>query len=134
MLFGQDLRPMMSHAVRRDFLISLVLGQISQLETEKKQNLYNCIYNIKKNRFYKDSKFLDRHVWANSADPDQTSASFEALLQWKKLLFKQINHHHHHHIHFRACFPLPRVGIFDKSFSKTSSPLRMILRVSRVHI
>ena len=31
-------------------------------------------------------------------------------------------------------FPLPRVGLFDKSSSKTSSPLRAILRVSRVHI
>ena len=29
------------------------------------------------------------------------------------------------------CFPLPRVGLFDKSFSKASSPLRTILRVSR---
>ena len=45
-----------------------------------------------------------------------------------------IHHHHHHHIRFRACFPLPRVGLFDKSSSKTSSPLRAILRVSRVHI
>ena len=42
--------------------------------------------------------------------------------------------HHHHHIRFRARFPLPRVGLFDKSSSKTSSPLRAILRVSRVHI
>ena len=40
----------------------------------------------------------------------------------------------HHHIRFRACFPLPRVGLFNKSSSKTSSPLRAILRVSRVHI
>ena len=31
------------------------------------------------------------------------------------------------------CFPLPRVGLFDKSFSKASSPLRTILRVSRIH-
>ena len=44
------------------------------------------------------------------------------------------HHHHHHHIRFRARFPLPRVGFFDKSSSKTSSPLRAILRVSRVHI
>ena len=44
------------------------------------------------------------------------------------------HHHHHHHIRFRARFPLPRVGLFDKSSSKTSSPLRAILRVSRVHI
>ena len=44
------------------------------------------------------------------------------------------HHHHHHHIRFRARFPLPRVGPFDKSSSKTSSPLRAILRVSRVHI
>ena len=44
------------------------------------------------------------------------------------------HHHHHHHIRFRAGFPLPRVGLFDKSSSKTSSPLRAILRVSRVHI
>ena len=42
--------------------------------------------------------------------------------------------HHHHHIRFRARFPLPRVGLFDKASSKTSSPLRAILRVSRVHI
>ena len=28
------------------------------------------------------------------------------------------SHHHHHHIRFRACFPLPRVGLFDKSSSK----------------
>ena len=48
-------------------------------------------------------------------------------------LFRDI-HHHHHHIRFRACFPLPRVVLFDKSSSKTSSPLRAILRVSRVHI
>ena len=47
---------------------------------------------------------------------------------------KDANHHHHHHIRFRARFPLPRVGLFDKSSSKTSSPLRVILRVSRVHI
>ena len=46
----------------------------------------------------------------------------------------RVIHHHHHHIHFRARFPLPRVGLFDKSSSKTSSPLRAILRVSRVHI
>ena len=26
-------------------------------------------------------------------------------------------HHHHHHIRFRARFPLPRVGLFDKSSS-----------------
>ena len=39
-----------------------------------------------------------------------------------------------HHIRFTARFPLPRVGLFDKSSSKTSSPLRAILRVSRVHI
>ena len=44
------------------------------------------------------------------------------------------HHHHHHHIRFRARFPLPRVGLFDKSSSKMSSPLRAILRVSRVHI
>ena len=31
------------------------------------------------------------------------------------------------------CFPLPRVGLFDKSFSKASSPLRTVLRVSRIH-
>ena len=31
------------------------------------------------------------------------------------------------------CFSLPRVGLFDKSFSKVSSPLRTILRVSRIH-
>ena len=42
--------------------------------------------------------------------------------------------HHYHHIRFRACFPLLRVGLFDKSSSKTSSPLRTILRVSGVHI
>ena len=28
------------------------------------------------------------------------------------------------------CFPLPRVGLFDKSFSKVSSPLRTVLRVT----
>ena len=22
-----------------------------------------------------------------------------------------VHHHHHHHIHFKACFPLPRVGL-----------------------
>ena len=38
--------------------------------------------------------------------------------------------HHHHYIRFRARFPLPRVGLFAKSSSKTSSPLRTILRVS----
>ena len=31
------------------------------------------------------------------------------------------------------CFPLLRVGLFDKSFSKASSPLRTVLRVSRIH-
>ena len=47
------------------------------------------------------------------------------------------HHHHHHHILFRASFPLQSVGLIDKSSSKTSSdssPLRTILRVSRVHI
>ena len=39
-----------------------------------------------------------------------------------------------YHIRFRARFPLLRVGLFDKSSSKTSSPLRAMLRVSRVHI
>ena len=43
-------------------------------------------------------------------------------------------HHHYDHIPFSACFPLPMVGLFDKSFSKMSSRLRTILRVSRVHI
>ena len=50
------------------------------------------------------------------------------------LVYGNGSHHHHHHIRFRARFPLPRVGLFDKSSSKTSSPLRAILRVSRVHI
>ena len=50
------------------------------------------------------------------------------------LLLCRVRVHHHHHFGFRARFPLPRVGLFDKSSSKTSSPLRAILRVSRVHI
>ena len=33
---------------------------------------------------------------------------------------KNLHHHHHHHIGFRARFPLPRVGLFDKSGAKTS--------------
>ena len=41
--------------------------------------------------------------------------------------------HHHHHIRFKAGFPLPRVALVDKSFSETSSPLRMVLGISRVH-
>ena len=49
-------------------------------------------------------------------------------------MFAVHHHHHHHHIRFRARFPLPRVGLFDTSSLKTSSPLRAILRVSRVHI
>ena len=43
------------------------------------------------------------------------------------------HHHYHHHIHFTALFPLLRVGLFDKSFSEASSPLRTILRISRIH-
>ena len=55
-------------------------------------------------------------------------------LEYRRERSDMIHHHHHHHIRFRARFPLPRVGLFDKSSSKTSSPLRAILRVSRVHI
>ena len=49
-------------------------------------------------------------------------------------LYSHQHHHHHHHIRFRARLSLSRVGLFDKSSSKTSSPLRAILRVSRDHI
>ena len=37
---------------------------------------------------------------------------------------------YHHHIHFISLFPLPRV---DKSSSMVSCPLRLIIRVSRIH-
>ena len=35
------------------------------------------------------------------------------------------HHHHHHHIRFSARFLLPRVELFDKSSSKTSSPRKL---------
>ena len=37
-----------------------------------------------------------------------------------------------HHINFKACFPLLRAGLVDKSSSQSSSPLRTVLSVSRI--
>ena len=31
--------------------------------------------------------------------------------QTKKMKRTTNHHHHHYHIHFKACFPLPRVGL-----------------------
>ena len=40
---------------------------------------------------------------------------------------------HRHHINFKARFPLLRAGLVDKFSSQSSSPLRMVLNVSRIH-
>ena len=83
-----------------------------------------------KTKFRRDHNLLDNATNAKAVD---SLLNFETVSEG-------IHHHHHHHRHhhhlirFRARFPLPRVGLFDKSSSKTSSPLRAILRVSRVHI
>ena len=44
-----------------------------------------------------------------------------------------IHHHHHHHIHLKHVFLYQGFSLFFKHFSKTSSPLKMILRVNRIH-
>ena len=81
-------------------------------------------------------KLLEHIVCSNMAHLDEYKLLSDRQHAFRKghSCETQLTPHHHHIISIlEPCFPLPRVGLFGKSFSKASSPLRTILRVSRIH-